>query len=75
MRRTRISAVAASTPTSTKCAPKVHCWNCFSRSPYFHLVLGRHLALGRDIAQLDGAPTGRNGAVGELRARRIQAKV
>ena len=34
MRRTRISAVAASTPTSTKCAPKVDCWYFLSRSPY-----------------------------------------
>ena len=25
MRRTRVSPVAASTPTSTKCAPKVDC--------------------------------------------------
>jgi len=34
MRRTRISPVATSTPTSTKCAPKVDCWNFFCRSPY-----------------------------------------
>ncbi|MNQ12155.1 hypothetical protein D3C85_250550 [compost metagenome] len=29
----RVSPVAASTATSTKCAPKVDCWNFLSRSP------------------------------------------
>ena len=33
MRRMRVSPVAASTPTSTKCAPKVDCWYFLSRSP------------------------------------------
>src|ERR1700721_257648 len=33
MRRTRISAVAASTATSAKCAPKVDCWYFSPRSP------------------------------------------
>src|SRR5882757_8236785 len=60
MRRTRISPVAASTPTSTKCAPNVDCWYLLSRSAIFHHVLGdvsaARACTGRGARRLDENP-------------------
>ena len=75
MRRTRISPVAASTPTSTKCAPKVDCWYFLARSPNSMRSSATSPAAPAASASGDAAAAGSDLAVGEDRVGRFEAEL
>ena len=75
MRRTRISAVAASTPTSTKCAPKVDCWYFLSRSPNSIASSATRPLVARGLGERHAAVARADLAVGEHRIGGVEAEL